>query len=46
MQLVGALARRWGARAASWTGRAGKVVWAELALRPGRMSGAAWRGVG
>jgi signal transduction histidine kinase len=46
MQLVAALARRWGARAASWTGRAGKVVWAELALRPGRMTAAAGRGVG
>lgn len=32
--LVGAIARRWGARPAAWAGRAGKVVWAELALVP------------
>ena len=34
LQLVGAMTRRWGARASSWAGRAGKVVWAELALHP------------
>jgi two-component sensor histidine kinase len=34
LQLVSAMARRWGARACSWAGRAGKVVWVELALHP------------
>jgi anti-sigma regulatory factor (Ser/Thr protein kinase) len=34
LQLVAAMTRRWGARASSWAGRAGKVVWAELALHP------------
>ncbi len=31
--LVAAVTRRWGVRPASWAGRTGKVVWAELARR-------------
>jgi anti-sigma regulatory factor (Ser/Thr protein kinase) len=44
--LVAAVTRRWGSRAVSLAGRAGKVVWAELALRPPGMSAATGRGVG
>jgi hypothetical protein len=31
--LVGAVARRWGSRPEFWRGYAGKVVWAEIAVR-------------
>jgi anti-sigma regulatory factor (Ser/Thr protein kinase) len=34
LPVVAAVARRWGARTSSWAGRAGKVVWAELAVCP------------
>jgi hypothetical protein len=34
LALVAAVARRWGTRTASWAGRRGKVVWAELGPRP------------
>jgi hypothetical protein len=33
LTLVAAVAIRWGTRPAVWAGRAGKVVWAELAKR-------------
>ena len=32
--LVTAMASRWGTRAVSWAGQAGKVVWVELSLIP------------
>lgn len=32
--LVAAVAKRWGARSRAWAGHAGKVVWAEVGLRP------------
>lgn len=32
--LVAAVAKRWGARSRAWAGNAGKVVWAEVGLRP------------
>jgi two-component sensor histidine kinase len=34
LQIVARMARRWGSRAASWAGQAGKVVWAELDRPP------------
>ena len=30
LQIVSAIARRWGMRAAEWAGHRGKIVWAEL----------------
>jgi hypothetical protein len=36
LQIVAAMARRWGSRAADWAGHAGKVVWAELGTTPNR----------
>lgn len=33
LQIVAAIAHRWGSRAATWAGHAGKIVWAELVYR-------------
>jgi hypothetical protein len=38
MQIVAAMAQRWGSRAAMWAGHTGKVVWAELKINPGRVA--------
>lgn len=43
MQLVAAMARRWGSRALEWAGHPGKVVWAELEIDTGRDAGASGR---
>ncbi|GAB1690974.1 ATP-binding protein [Krasilnikovia sp. M28-CT-15] len=40
MRIVAAMAQRWGSRAAVWAGHAGKVVWAELEINPGRAADA------
>ena len=40
MQIVAAMAQRWGSRAAVWAGHTGKVVWAELKINPGRAAAA------
>jgi hypothetical protein len=36
MLIVAGMARTWGSRSTSWSGHAGKVVWAELDRRPTR----------